>query len=404
MSAYIIDDSNAERLRIRPDRLAHLDHRLQEWIDKDERQAFVVRIMRKGEEIFSGAWGHSFMPDKKEPMQLDHIFPVMSTTKAVTATLAMQLMEDGELDVYDSVGKYCEEFNTEKTKDIELWHFATHTSGLTDFNHDDAVREYLFGELGLQEPSEGVKAPLGEISWRRALPQAREKLELEPIDDPVQADEDTYRHIAKMLHIKPLWAPRQKTFYCNIGYDYLKIILEKVSGKSIDILAQERLFGPLGMKDTHYRLPKNKYGRVIQRAEGARCYPWLNTVEQYENGGGGIKSTAGDMMRFSEMIRRGGSLDGAHILSPVTVKAMMKNHNVEPELEDWAFGFNYRAMKHDAHSIIFPATAVEYGGLGGVMNVIDAENELSIAMFTIEIEDKPKLFSPMENMIYSALY
>ena len=100
---------------------------------------------RLGEEVFSGMYGNSMDPDAHcmEPARLDHIFPVASITKPVVATLVMQLMEDGELDVYDPIGKYIPQFNTEETKAIQIWHFATHSSGIVDEDRNGAIREYI---------------------------------------------------------------------------------------------------------------------------------------------------------------------------------------------------------------------------------------------------------------------
>jgi len=405
MHEYIINPADAARLGVWPDRLEHLDRKFSQWIEEGDRQAIVARIMRRGEEIFAGAYGYSTLePEGADPARLDHIFPVASNTKSITATLIMQLMEDGELDVYDPVGKYIDFFNTRETKDIQLWHLATHSSGIVDEDHNYAINDYIIYYLGIGIPE--WDAP--DEEWKPVLLQIREKLGLPPVADDILRP-DTYGCLARKIPYKPREAPGKMNSYCNCGYGYLKEILEKVSGKDIDTLARERLFEPLGMVDSHFFLPKEKYDRVIKRPEGTHGYPWQNMDACFQNdsGAGGLKTTARDILRFCEMIRRGGSLDGARILSPLTVRAMIQNHNLPPEFDAWsawAFGFNYRGTKHDDLNFTRSPSTIDHGGWGGAKFIIDPENELSIALYTIQFLGGSEIFSHMTNVIYSALY
>ncbi|MEG0692124.1 MAG: serine hydrolase, partial [Oscillospiraceae bacterium] len=102
--------ARAEELKLRPDRLEHLEKMLNQWIAEEKRQAVVVKVNRFQTTVFEGAYGTN---TKDMPVSCDTIFSVASITKSIIASLAMLLQEDGMLDLTDSVNKYIPEFDGE---------------------------------------------------------------------------------------------------------------------------------------------------------------------------------------------------------------------------------------------------------------------------------------------------
>jgi CubicO group peptidase (beta-lactamase class C family) len=111
-------------------------------------------------------------------------------------------------------------------------------------------------------------------------------------------------------------------------------LVEKLSGKSLPDFMRERIFDPLGMTDTAFFVPKEKMSRLATvyagKADGGiEPQPHAENVNSppgLPSGGGGLYSTAGDYLRFAQMLANGGALGGVRILGPRTVELMRSNH------------------------------------------------------------------------------
>lgn len=223
---------------------------------------------------------------KNQPMAPDSIFWIASMTKPVTATAVMMMQEEGKLSVDDPVSKYLPEFTGDKAA-ITLKQCLTHTSGLSDLKPDEVGSIVTLAEL------------------------------MPPV-------------VAKPL----LFPPGSKWQYCQTGINTAARIVEVVSGKTFPEFLQERLFGPLGMKDSSFypveaQLPRivPAYNRTaageLEKAE----WPFLHgkspaARDRYPMANGGLFSTAPDYARFAQMILNGGELDGKRYLKSESVKQM----------------------------------------------------------------------------------
>jgi CubicO group peptidase (beta-lactamase class C family) len=148
-----------------------------------------------------------------------------------------------------------------------------------------------------------------------------------------------------------------------------------MSGQSFDVFLRERIFGPLGMRDTHFYLPKAKLDRfaslyrpdakqkleVAEAATGDSAF--VREPHTYFSGAGGLVSTAGDYFRFSQMMLNGGELDGVRILSRKTVELMTVNHTGDRDV--WlvgpghGFGLGY-AVVLDQGKVAMPYSVGTY--------------------------------------------
>ena len=139
--------------------------------------------------------------------------------------------------------------------------------------------------------------------------------------------------VAKLSKI-PLQREPGRSWVYSVSIDVLSRLVEVVSGKSFGEFIQERIFIPLGMKDTGFYVQPQSAGRLASQhtrssgklrvSEPAASSPY-QTKPVHESGGGGLCSTAHDYFRFCQMILNGGELDGKRLLKAGTVALMTRN-------------------------------------------------------------------------------
>ena len=163
-----------------------------------------------------------------------------------------------------------------------------------------------------------------------------------------------------------LFEPGTRWDYSNIGFDILGRIIEVVSGQSFDRFLSERIFGPLGMKDTYFFVPAEKQQRIAALYEyGDGKLTRVSSDEGTERAklpspAGGLVSTAADMLRFNEMMRNKGTVEGRRILSRAAVELMTMSHTGDMKA-GWVpgvgHGFGYEVVRG-------PAGMFRYNSIG----------------------------------------
>jgi len=310
----------------------------------------------------------------------------------------MKLLEDGLLDIVDPVSNYLDCFKGGK-EGILIWQLMAHSSGIIDEDNADFRNEYI-KKLGLVRPEGHADAEVRDEFEK----QLKSKLGL----DTDASDGASYDCIFSKF--TPTKQPGELMVYSNTGYYYLGKLIEKVSGMTINEYSRKVLFEPLGMVDSFYSLPKDRFHRVAGRNERCAEHEWINTEEHYTWPGamGGLKTTVIDLCRFGDMILGGGTLDGVRILSPASVREMSTNHNAgmmySSSWDSWGLGFNVRGTKKDDAGVLRSAASLEHGGMCGHKFLADPEYGVVISVFTGEYDPPGKnVFYPINNMIISAL-
>ncbi len=254
--------------------------------------------------IFEGGFGVRDMATGA-PMTADTVVWMASMTKAVTGACAMQLVEQGRLSLDAPISNVLPELAKVQVlegfapdgsprlrpanRPITLRHLLTHTAGFVyDVWNPDMAR-YL----------ETTGTP-GIISCANAS-----------------------------LSIPLVFDPGERWDY-GIGIDWAGKAVEAVSGQRVGQYMQENILQPLGMTDTGFRIgsaQRQRLAKVHNRTpEGFDATDMeLPQEPEFEMGGGGLYSTAGDYLRFTRMILNGGVLDGARVLRSETVAAMSAN-------------------------------------------------------------------------------
>ena len=319
---------------------------MQSLVDQGKIAGGVTMMARHGKVVHLKAVGMADREEKK-PMQTDAVFRMASMTKPITSVAIMMLYEQGKLGLDDPVSKYIPAFRNPKVlvsvdplktepakREITIRHLLTHTSGLG----------YPFTKV-LGPLYEQHNIPSGCVSTSVTL-------------------EENMRRLAEL---PLLFSPGERWEY-GMSTDVLGRVVEVVSGVPLDRFLEERVFSPLGMKDTFFKVPSRKLPRLVSAyfpAEAAirklkdgeivkdghelisADYPYLES-HKYVSGGGGLCSTGADYMRFCEMLASLGELNGARLLREDTVKEMTTNQLVN--LPDrFGFGFGITGDTDDIH-------------------------------------------------------
>lgn len=233
---------------------------------------FTVLVSRKGEVLFSKAYGMADVKEKKANTP-DTTFRIGSISKQFTAAAILKLQEHGKLSVQDSLAKYYPKWPN--GKNITLHHLLTHTSGIYSY----------------------TSHPLFAM-------QVSKPANIATLIPAIQKE-------------KVNFAPGEKWEYCNSGYFLLGLIIEKVSGKNYGEFLQTEFFEPLGMKHTGVHVAgKEPEGESLGYAKGALGFKLSNNWDMsWAGGAGALFSTTGDLQRWNE------GIFGGNVLSKETLRA-----------------------------------------------------------------------------------
>ncbi len=307
--AAALEEAKPESVGMSAERLKQIKDITQQYVDEGKLAGVITMVARHGKLVHFETVGQRGADDDR-PLEKDALFRIYSMTKPITAVAAMQLYEAGLFQLSDPISKFVPELadltvlNEEGEEEpangpITMQQLLTHTAGFSyGFDPDDPV-DQLYREA----------ATLGA------------------------ADLDEF---AEKLGTLPLKYHPGSQWHYSVAVDVTGLIVERLSGQPFDEYLQEHLFDPLGMTDTFFSVPEEKWDRFLPnhtwdgevktlKTLGPNSYDRFRDVTLH-SGGGGLVGTAMDYMRFAEMLRNGGSLDGQRILSPRTVDFMTMNH------------------------------------------------------------------------------
>jgi CubicO group peptidase (beta-lactamase class C family) len=243
-----------------------------------------------------------------------------------------------------------------------------------------------------------------------ALLKAREKLSLPETTS-------AWEVIAHLAMKAPLKTSVGTAFsYNSFAYGMIGLLVERISGMSLEAFARQRIFDPLGMEDAHWALPRDKYDRYVYREPNSRGGNYRNTEEslQSTSAAGGLKISMRDQLIFGQMFLQNGTLAGKRILSPATVRLMTTDQNANiPDSfwrdrmlgSNWGFGWDVKNGKKDDFGMLRSDVSYNHCGFGGARLHVDPAEELVIALYMIErAEDNACAnMSNAVNILYSAL-
>ena len=297
-------------------RLERLHAVMQQEVDQKQLPGIVTILARHGKIVEERTYGKKDIASGA-PMTQDTIFRIFSMTKPVTGVAMMILYEEGKWHPSDPISKYIPEFAQLKVlKSVD----ASGKMILEDPVHPPTMRELMTHTAGFTYGVFG-STPVDKMYMEQQVLQSQSLQSM----------------IDKLAKIPLLYQPGTRWVY-SVSMDIQGYIVEKLSGQTLPDFMQQNIFGPLGMKDTGFFVPKEKRsrfatlytespnGELAAAAPGGAPPTDYATQPSMPSGGGGMVSTARDYLRFAQMLLNGGELEGVRILAPPTVKLMTTNH------------------------------------------------------------------------------
>ena len=319
----------------------------------------VVLVGRRDRILYQKAFGYRALVPAPEPMTLDTIFDIASLTKVVaTTTSVMVLVEQGKIRLSDRVATYIPGFERYGKGDITIRHLLTHVSGLRP-------------DVDLAE------------TW-------------------VGSD----KAIALAIEEVPTSRPGEKFVYSDINFFLLGDIVRRVGGVPLDRFARERIFEPLGMKDTTF----NPHASLVPRiapTESCTRYGWpcqgldmtmlrgvVHDPTARRMGGvaghAGLFSTAADLATFCRMLLSGGTHDGTRVLSPLSVEKMTSPATPELEPNTRGLGWDIDSAFSSNRGELLPIGSYGHTGFTGTSIWIDPATEVFVVFLSNRVHPDGK--------------
>ena len=402
-----------EEVGLSSQRLEKIGQVFTQEIDKGNLPGAVIMVARKGGIAYYESFG--FQDKSKETkMPKDAVFRIYSMTKPIVSVAAMILMEDGRLQLTDPVSKFLPEF-----KDLQVSVPKTDPYGkviytLTPAERQPTVQDLLRHTAGLA---------YGEITQNAAVKEAYVKAGVYKPDFDYNARDVTPEEEVQGLSKAPLVHQPGTAWEYSLAVDVLGRVVEKASGKRLADFLDERLFKPLKMVDSGFYVPQQNTQRL---AEPLPKEPTTGTPNRLidvsqppknDSGGAGGVSTAGDYLRFAQMMMNGGTLDGARILSRTTVKLMTSDHlgsfinqPMQPgELllgtKGYTFGLGFAVRQADGVGGV-PGSAGEFmwAGYAGTYFWVDPKEQVTAVLMTQAPSPNRAYFRKMvKQLVYQSI-
>lgn len=329
----------------------------EQWVQEGVAQNLVVLVARRGRVVLEKAFGRLTPAADSPPTPIDALFDTQSLSKVFTATLVMILVEEGRVGLNRPVVDYIPEFKGEGKDAVLVRHLLTHTSGLRSEDVEKFAKETQ-EKIDVPRPEETLHPLLSEYFARR--------------------------------YGCPLWKPAGvEMSYCPFGMDVLGEIIRRVSGMSLDRFSRERLFRPLGMKNTSWSWSALPATRRVRRPPDpvvdSDPYQKAQEMEGLCWGSGGALTTARNMAIFGQTFLNGGAYGRVRILSPKTAATMTQNQipgisavfgsQIFPEAT-WGLGWSVHGSKTGECGGLYSSESYEHWGAGGVYSWVDPRNEI----------------------------
>jgi len=389
--------------------LANLDRHFAAYVDDGRLAGWQMVVTRRGEVAHASTYGLADM-ESGTPVASDTLWRIYSMTKPITSVAAMMLWEEGRFELTDEISRWLPEFadmrvfdkgsilkpvTVPATEPMRVWHLMSHTAGLT------------YGFL----MSSNVDA------LYRA---AGDNMDTFTTGDLAEA----CRRWASM----PLMFNPGSQWGYSVATDVLGRLIEVISGQSLGDFFADRILGPLGMSDARWWVDDTDARRLAglyvphpQTGTAVRMPSMDHFAREKPNmfsGGAGLICTADDYHRFTQMMLRGGELDGVRLLGNRTVAFMTRNHLpggadlgtvgsgfAESILDGIGFGLGVAVVLDPTPGKV-PQTEGSYywGGLASTAFWIDPVEELTAMFFTQLIPSgQYPIRTQMRQLVYSAL-
>jgi len=388
-------------------RLQRIDAHFRKYVDDGRLAGWQVMVSRQGKVAHLSSYGHADR-EANRSVETDTIWRIYSMTKPITSVAAMMLWEEGAFELTDPVSKWLPEFASPRvyvggpaarpvtvpaTEPIRVWHLLTHTAGLTYGFHRVHVTDEIHRLRGYE-----LGAPEGF---------------------------DLAACVRGWAEIPLTFQPGSEWNY-SVSTDVLGRLVEVLSGQTLEAFFRERIFKPLGMKDTGFWCPEEQQGRLAAlyastpgAAKAIRSDALGKPATKppsWLSGGGGLVSTTRDYTRFAWMLLNGGEFGGVRLLSPRTVRYMTRNHLpgnadlatfgrplfAETRFDGVGFGLGFGVVLDPvAHKTPTSAGEYHWGGMASTAFWGDPVEKLTVVFMT---QLMPSSTYPLRSQLRQLVY
>jgi len=379
-------------------RLARIDTVINQYIENNWIPGAVALIARKGKIVYHKSFGVRDF-ETKDSLQETDIFRIASMSKAITTVAVMMLHEEGKFLLDEPVSKYIPEFKNPEIllkvdeedltytskpakSEITIRHLLTHTSGI-GYGFIHPRLKILYDKAGIT-------------------------------DGFVKTDGILEEKIKALAKLPLLHEPGKKWTY-GLSSDVLGYFVEVISGMPFDEFLKEHIFEPLGMKNTYFYLPEEKYGRLVpvfvdikdnkqkEEAQESFNYP-IEGEKSYFSGGAGLSSTALDYAKFIQMLLNDGKYNGVRLLSRKTVE-LIRTNQIGGLWGDGEFGLGFGITSEaDKHKKLCSIGNYWGGGYFSTTFWIDPKEDLiAVLMKQLYLDEHEELNEKFEVLTYQSI-
>jgi CubicO group peptidase (beta-lactamase class C family) len=301
------------------------DHLNRAYLEPGKIAGCQTLVARHGHVAYFSSLGYADR-ERNKPVADDTIFRFFSMTKPITSVALMTLYEQGYFQLNDPVYRVIPEW-----RDHQVWESGDGASMVTRKPKSPMTFRHILSHTSGLSYGGGLTPLMPDL-----------KIKLHPAEQAYQdigvarnRDSTLREFVQKLAQVPLRYDPGERWQY-SYATDVCGYLVEAISGKPFDEYLREVIFEPLGMKDTGFFVAPEKADRLAAGYRRARdkslrllddpATSVYLTPPAFLSGGGGLTGTTADYLRFCEMLRQGGELDGARVLGPRTIELMTRNH------------------------------------------------------------------------------
>lgn len=338
-----------------------------------------VGLVARGDDVEAVAVG-SLDAEGSAPMERDAIFRIASITKPITAAAVLMLVDEGLVGLGDPVERWLPEL----AEPVVVRTPAGPVDDVVPAARPVTVEDLLSFRTGWGMPDDF------------SLPAVRPLTAVQRYDLPFGRWPDPDTWLRALAEVPMLHQPGEAWLY-GTSSDLQGILVARASGRSLADFLAERLFEPLGMRDTAFEVPASKRHRftwAYHRAEDGALRlvdtpdGRFSGLPRFLSGGGGLVSTADDWLAFGRLLlNAGATADGRRLLSPASVSRMTTNHLTAAQRDaaglflsgqGWGYGGQVDVTPADPWSV--PGRYGWVGGTGTTAHVVPATGTVTVLM------------------------
>jgi CubicO group peptidase (beta-lactamase class C family) len=364
----------------------------------------ILTIQQHGKPVYHESFGVRDVATKL-PLTDDTIFRLYSMTKPVTSVAAMMLIDEGKLKLDDPVAKYIPSFGNAKVGVEKKADNSEKVLELVPVKRPITVKDLMTQTSGI------TYGFYGDSMVRKAYGNAK-----------IYDGDFDNAEFAERISQLPLAEQPGTLWDYGHSTDILGRVIEVVSGKSLLKFEQEKLLGPLGMRDTAFFVTDaTKHKMIAQPVPNDRDFrvgfeSSPDVFMKWESGGGGMVSTMADFVRFSQMVLNGGSLDGKQYFSPQSFEMMAAdqigaNSGVDRDYfyfpgDGFGFGLGFGVRTGPGNAKPPPPGSLgelKWDGASGCYFVIDRKQDMFFVLLEQTPSERQRIQKAVKQMIYEAM-